>query len=193
MNPHKDELPTILIPLLKGVIYRDESPGKWQNLLDNQGPLRDYLTVIGLDLMVFEDEGFAYLKNCEEEDDDETPKLISRRPLSYTVSLLLSQLRRKLAEHDASSGEERLILEKQEIVELMGTFLSRGVNEVQFTRKIEAALQKVFELGFIRFPGDKKDRVEVKRIIKAFVDAQWLNEFDSRMEAYTAYGKSDEE
>ncbi len=192
MNPHKDELPGILIPLLKSVIYRDESPEKWQLLMDNQNPVRDYLTVIGLELMVFEDEGFAYLKNTERED-DETPRLISRRPLSYTVSLLLSQLRRKLAEHDASSGEERLILEKGEIVDLMVTFMSRGVNEVQFTRKIEAALQKVFELGFIRFPGNRKDTVEVKRIIKAFIDAQWLNEFDSRMEAYAAYGDSDEE
>ena len=190
MTENSDRLPVILIALLKGVVYREDNSRKWQDLIDHQGPVRDYLSVIGLELMFFEDEGFAFLKNRERDDDaNEIPQLIVRRQLSYPVSLLLAQLRRKLAEHDASSGEERLIIDKQEIIDLMGTFFVSGSNEVQFARKVDGALQKVYELGFIRFLGDKKEKIEVKRIIKAFVDAQWLQEFDTRIEEYLEYSK----
>ncbi len=189
MAENSDRLPGILIALLKGVVYREDNSKKWQDLIDHQGQVRDYLSVIGLELLFFEDEGFAFLKNREKNDDQEIPQLIVRRQLSYPVSLLLAQLRRKLAEHDASSGEERLIVDKQEIVDLMGTYFVSGSNEVQFIRKIDGALQKVHELGFIRFLGAKKEKVEVKRLIKAFVDAQWLQEFDTRMEEYLKYGK----
>ena len=193
MTEYSDRLPVILITLLKGVLYREDSSGKWQDLLDHQGAVRDYLSVIGLELLLFEDEGFAFLKNKEKnEESEDIPQLILRRQLSYPVSLLLAQLRRKLAEHDASSGEERLIIDKQEIIDLMGTFFASGSNEVQFVRKVDSALQKVFELGFIRYPGDRKDKIEVKRIIKAFVDAQWLNEFDQRMKDYLEYSEESE-
>ena len=190
MTDYSDRLPVLLIALLKGVIYREDNIKKWQELLDHQGPVRDYLSVLGLELLLQEDEGFAFLKNCERNEDNiEIPQLIVRRQLSYPVSLLLAQLRRKLAEHDASSGEERLIIDKQEVIDLMGTFIISGSNEVQFVRKIDGVLQKVSELGFIRFLGEKKEKIEVKRIIKAFVDAQWLQEFDTRMKEYLQYPK----
>ncbi len=191
MTDYGDRLPVILITLLKGVVYREDSSKKWQDLLDYQGPARDYLSVIGLELFLFEDEGFAFLRNKEKNmDDTDIPRLIVRRQLSYTVSLLLAQLRRKLAEHDASSGEERLIIDKQEIIDLMGTFLVSGSNEVQFIRKIDGAVQKILELGFIRILGEKKEKIEIKRIIKAFVDAQWLQEFDTRIREYHEYSNS---
>ncbi len=189
MSEHGDCMPVILITLLKGVVYREDDHKRWQDLLDHQGAVRDYLSVIGLELYLHEDEGFAFLKNLERtEERKDHPQLISRRQLSYRVSLLLAQLRRKLAEHDASSGEERLIIDKQEIVDLMGTYFKTGSNEVQFVRKIEGALQKVVDLGFIRFLGDQKEKIEVKRIIKAFIDAQWLKEFDARLSEYSEYG-----
>ncbi|MDA3937831.1 MAG: DUF4194 domain-containing protein [Spirochaetia bacterium] len=193
INEYGDQLPVLLIYLLKGVMHQEDDIKRWQNLLDFQGPVQDYLAVIGLELVLFEDEGFAYLRNRERtEEEAERPQLIVRRPLSYSVSLLLAQLRRKMAEHDASSGEERLIINKQEIVDLMGTFYTSGSNEVQFTRKIGSVLQKVADLGFIRFIGEKKDKIEVKRILKAFVDAQWLQEFDLRLKEYIEYGRTNQ-
>lgn len=194
MTENSDRLPGILVALLKGVVYREDNIKRWQDLIDYQGQIRDYLSLIGLDLLFFEDEGFAFLKNMERDNEEsEIPRLIIRRQLSYPVSLLITQLRRKLAEHDASSGEERLIIDKQEIINIMETFFVSGSNEVQFTRKIDSALQKVYELGFIRFLGDKKEKIEIKRIIKAFVDAQWLQEFDTRIEEYREYGRSNQD
>jgi len=106
MTENSDRLPVILIALLKGVVYREDNSRKWQDLIDHQGPVRDYLSVIGLELMFFEDEGFAFLKNRERNDDaNEIPQLIVRRQLSYPVSLLLAQLRRKLQEFDTRIEE----------------------------------------------------------------------------------------
>ena len=183
---NSDKLPKLLIPLLKGVVYREDNPAGWQDLLESQGMLQDYLWVIALKLIIHEDEGFAFLKN-QESDEDDVPRLIARRQLSYPVSLMLAQLRRRLTEHDASSGEERLIIGREEIIAMMSTFFKTGSNEVKFIKKIDATLQKTMELGFIRFIGERREKIEVKRIIKAFVDAQWLKEFDERLKEYEEY------
>lgn len=183
----QDSLAAILVHLLKGVLYRDDSLPRWQQLLRLQNRVRDYFSQIGLDLSLFEEEGFAYLKNRElQEGEDEIPRLISRRKLSYTVSLTLALLRRRLAEHDTQSGEERLILDRDELVEMVRTFLPGGSNEARVSDRIERAIKQATDLGFIRPLEGRKDQLEIKRILAAFIDAEWLNSFDSNLAAYTA-------
>lgn len=114
---------------------------------------------------------------------------MSRRQLSYPVSLLLALLRRKLTEHDAVSSEERLILSRDDIVDMMRTFLPAGVNEARLVDQIDAHINKVIELGFARRLRNESSKIEIRRILKAFVDAQWLNEFDQHLQAYLAHGQ----
>ena len=182
-----------LIALLKGIISRDDQEKLWQQVLNLEAPIRDYLAVLGLDLVLAQDEGFAYLRNRQNDDGDGTqlPKLITRRPLSYPVSLLLALLRRRLAEHDASSHEPRLILDTREILDAASTFLPSGKTEARVLENLEANLKKVAELGFIRFLGTSTEKFEVKRILKAFVDAQWLAEFDQRLAEYRGYASEE--
>jgi len=107
----RETLSPLLIHLLKGVIHREGKALLWQNLLKLQGGVRDYMKLLGLELLIFEDEGFAYLVNKQaDEEENALPRLISRRQLSYPVSLLLALLRKRLAEQDAHSSDERLIL-----------------------------------------------------------------------------------
>jgi hypothetical protein len=40
------------------------------------------------------------------------------------------------------------------------------------------------ELGFLRRLTGDTGRYEVRRILKAFVDGQWLADFDTRLRAY---------
>jgi hypothetical protein len=42
----------------------------------------------------------------------------------------------------------------------------------------------VAELGFVRRLRGEPQMIEVRRIIKAFIDAQWLADFDQRLAAY---------
>jgi len=175
----------VMITLLKGVVYADDNPKLWQNLLNFQSRVRDYASEIGLELVIFDDEGFAWLKSAgSDTSENELPRLIARRQLSYPVSLLIALLRRKLAEHDASSGESRLILSRDEIVEMVKTFFASSSNEARIVDQIDTCINKVVELGFIRRLRNENSKIEIRRILKAFVDAQWLNEFDQKLKNY---------
>ena len=63
-------------------------------------------------------------------------------------------------------------------------FLPSGSNEVKFADEIGTILNKISELGFIRRLRGQGQMIEVRRIIKAFVDAQWLSDFDARLAEY---------
>ena len=98
--PAQSDLSTLVVSLLKGVIYREANEGVWVALLGLQARVRDYVAVIGLDLTLDESEGYAFLQSraepSEEEGASKVPRLIARRPLSFPVSLLLALLRKKL-------------------------------------------------------------------------------------------------
>ena len=191
------DLTSLIVPLLKDVLYRDDDPALWTALLKLQSRVRDYVAVLGLALTLDEAEGYAYLKSQAAQDDDAPPlpRLVARRPLTFAVSLLLALLRKKLAEFDASGGDTRLILSREAIAGLMRVFMPVGSNEAKLIDQVETHLNKIIELGFVRRlkpqsnPSGRSAQepmYEVRRILKAFVDAQWLAEFDARLAAYQA-------
>ncbi|MBN1907791.1 MAG: DUF4194 domain-containing protein [Deltaproteobacteria bacterium] len=186
INNPNNEISSALVHLLKGVVYQEENPGLWSSLLSKQARIRDYVSVIGLELMLDESEGYAFLRSVQEISDDTTsiPRLIARRQLSYPVSLLLALLRKKLAELDAGGNDTRLILSRDEVAELIRIFLPTGSNEAKLIDQIDSTLNKIAELGFIRRLRGEGQMIEVRRIIKAFVDAQWLADFDQRLYEY---------
>ena len=181
------ELASIVIPLLKGVIYQEENPALWSALLNLMAAVRDYVAVLGLELILDEAEGYAFLRSNSEGETEGTnsaPRLMARRQLSYPVSLLLALLRKKLAEFDAGAGDTRLILSRDEVVELIRIFLPPASNEVKLIDQVDATLNKIADLGFIRRLKGERQMIEVRRIIKAFIDAQWLADFDQRLDEY---------
>jgi hypothetical protein len=194
------ELSTLVIGLLKGVIYREGDERLWGTLLNLQARVRDYVSVLGLELVLDEAEGYAFLKSRPDSSEDEgaakLPRLVARRPLSFPVSLLLALLRKKLAEFDAGGADTRLVLSRDEIVELVRVFLPQSSNEARLIDQIETHINKVVELGFLRrlkaaggtagATSGGAASFEVRRILKAFVDAQWLADFDARLATYQA-------
>ena len=102
-GPDSADLSVLVIVLLKGVLYQDGDAGLWNGLLNLQARVRDYVLVLGLDLVLDEAEGYAFLRSRTAIDDADTaklPRLVVRRPLSFPVSLLLTLLRKKMAEFD---------------------------------------------------------------------------------------------
>jgi hypothetical protein len=200
-GPPAAELSAVLIPLLKGVSYRTDDAAHWSALLQLQGRVRDHVAVLGLELMLDEAEGYAFLRSRAVSDDDPAarlPRLVARRPLSFPVSLLLALLRKKLAEFDAGGGDTRLIMSRGQVAELLRVFMPESSNEARLIDQVDTQLNKVCELGFVRRLRGQDGMFEVQRILKAFVDAQWLGEFDARLAAYRAQlqgkpGPDDEE
>lgn len=203
------ELSVVVTSLLKGVVYRESGEALWRDLLAREAQVRDAVGMLGLQVVVDEGDGYAYLRSQpEHERDERVPRLIPRRELPFDVSLLLALLRKRLAQADSEGGETRLVLTRSEIVDLLRVFLTQdagaAANEARLVDRVDALVRRVVELGFLRpagrpdpdgpdaaaagDPGDPADaearRYEVRRILKAFVDAQWLADFDARLAQY---------
>lgn len=183
----------VIIHLLKGVLYNDKQPELWRDLLSLQAAVRDYLAVIGLQVFIDETEGYAFLRQQPEDEDQEgpgLPRLIQRRQLSYPVSLLCVLLRKKLIEQDASGGETRVILTRAEIVDMLRVFLPQSHNEAKTVEQIDRHINRVIDHGFLRRLRGEEEVYEVRRIIKALVDANWLGDIAAKLEEYQAYARA---
>jgi hypothetical protein len=185
------ELPTILIALMKGVVERDAAPVLWQSLISLQSRARDYVGIIGLELILDEAEGFAYLRQKPPvEGEPELPRLVTRRQLSFSVSLLLAQLRKKLAEFDATGGETRLVVSSAEILDMIRLFLPDTANQAKLKERVDRDINRIVELSFLRPLKGRQDTYEVRRILRSFVDAQWLGQLNERLATYAVHAGS---
>ena len=189
-----NELPAILVQLLKGVIYEDRHAKLWLSLLQLQAAVRDYFRVVGLELYLDESEGYAFLKQQIIDDDNEdqltVPRLIPQRSLTFPVSLLLVMLRKRLAEEDAIGGSTRVILSREQIIDMMLLFMPEQKNEARLNDQINTAINRGIDYGFLRKLKGDKETLEIRRILKAFVDAQWLDEFQEHLDSYQAHAES---
>ncbi|WP_019895062.1 DUF4194 domain-containing protein [Hydrogenovibrio halophilus] len=191
-----NRLSVVLITLFKGVVYRDEQTAVWQDLLKLQSAVRDYVAVLGLELKLFEEEGYAWLAHRTSDPDDgepALPRLVTRRSLSFAVSVLLALLRKRLLEFDALGHDSRLVVSFEEIQQDMQSFLPAGSNEAKLMDQLQTHINKVVELGFLKkmkppFEG-APPTYEVRRIIAGFIDSQWLDQLQTRLKEYQDYAQ----
>lgn len=184
-----DGLPGVVIALMKGVVWREDDERRWQRLLSLQARVRDHIGIMGLQLEVDENEGYALLRQPPADDASELPRLIPRRPLSYPVSLLLVLLRKKLAEADGGGADRRVVLRGEDIVDMLRHFLHDTTNEARLVDQIGGHINKVKELGFLRQLRGRDNEYEVVRLLKTFLDAQALDGILERYRAHAAAGK----
>ena len=190
-------LTVLLINLLKKVLYRTDDEEQFGNLLRLENDVRKYMSALNLELVIEDAEGYAYLKSPDDNEgldpEARAPRLVARRQLTYPVSLMLVLLRKKLAEFDNSGGDTRLILSRDDIVDMVRVFTPDGSNEVLQIKHVEEAINKIVNFGFLQAlkstgtQGTNQSMYEVRRIIKSFVDAQWVSDFDARLAGYQAH------
>jgi hypothetical protein len=183
-----------VIPLMKGVIYRDGNETAWQQVRQLQAQVRDYVDVLGLQVVIDEAEGYAYLRQrpADDEEAGQLPRLVPRRSLSFHVSLLLALLRKKLAEFDAQGSDTRLMLTRAQIVEMLRVFLPETSNEARLVDQIDTHIGKAADLGFLRPVKNAEQLYEVRRILKAYIDGQWLADFSARLAEYARLAAGEE-
>jgi uncharacterized protein DUF4194 len=182
------DLSVAVTQLMKGVVYRDTHDRAWSHLLQLQSQVRDHVAVVGLQVVIDEAEGYAFLRQrpADEDEERQLPRLIPRRALSFHVSLLLALLRKKLAEFDAQGGETRLMITRAQIAETLRVFMPATSNEARLLDRIDEHIVKAEQLGFLRQVKNGEQVYEVRRILKAFVDGQWLADFDAKLAEYAA-------
>src|SRR5262245_5905281 len=102
------DLPLVVTTLMKGPVYRDQHEKVWRHLLGRRAAGPEYVAGMGLQVLVDEAEGYAFLRSRpDDEGEDGPPRLVARRALSFPVSLLLALLRKRLAEFDTDNTDTR--------------------------------------------------------------------------------------
>jgi hypothetical protein len=133
---------SVLIKLLQGFVVSDEKR-YWETLLTYQDPIREYFSVLGLQLHLSADDGYAFLKpgilsressnadglpgeegealeegspedsTISKELDGNIPSLVRRAPLSFEVSLLCILLRESLEHFDSTVSDDHRLILKR--------------------------------------------------------------------------------
>jgi Domain of unknown function (DUF4194) len=184
-TPEEHAVASAIIELMRGVVYREQHEDSWATLDRHLGPVRDHFAALGVDVVVDGTEGYAYLRSEAEDDTAEPlPRLVKRRTLTYNVSLLLVLLRKRLLEFETTGGEGKLVLSKEQLVELLRVFLAESTNEARVMDRVDTTLKQVADLGFLRQLRGQADHWEVRRILKAYVDAQTLSDYAGKLREY---------
>ncbi|MCA9193370.1 MAG: DUF4194 domain-containing protein [Planctomycetales bacterium] len=182
----------VAVKLLQGVVYNDDNAEHWSLLLRHCSALTQYFGVIGVQLIVDENDGMAYL--LQDETDDETsfqsesfPKLFRRTPLSYEQTLLLVLLRDELrAFEEQDLQNDRCVILQSELLSLWQNFVAPENDEVKLNRILTGHLRKLEELKFVRMHEASPASWEVRRIIKARLP---LAELERLLSSLTAEAK----
>lgn len=169
--------------LLRGVLYRDSNEIAWNHLRGLTAQVSDYVATLGLEVVIDDNQGYAFLRSLPDDVLAERgiTRLVPRHRLSRDSSLLLALLRKRLFEFDSSDASDagsRLVIDAEAIGQMMAPFMPTNSNQVQTTDKIDAAINKVVSLGFMRRIPKQNGQYEVRRVIASFVTADWLAQFD---------------
>ncbi len=188
MDKNNLSFSTVLVALFKGFVNEATQPKFWNDILENQMRIEDYVSQIGLTLVIQNQDGYAYLKQRSyANEEQEIPRLVRKHQLSFGISLILVFLRKELIEINKSGSNERFIISKQEIEEKVRHYVKDSTDEIKSKREIESNLKKIEEMGFIRSLKDSNTQYEILPIIRGFVDAQWLEDFDDKLQEYMNY------
>jgi len=180
----------VLIRLLKGPVeYLEKSA--WEQLLQYQVELTRFLQQLGLVLVLEKDDGYAYLEQLRLDEEDNVAGWIRRIQLGYEESILLVLLRDMMAEFEVGeAGTRELIKKRREIKEYAELFFKENPSRVKFIRDLDRLIDKVEELDFIEKVEhadlSDEEKFRIKKIIKAKVDHEILENFKNQLSQYAA-------
>lgn len=186
-TPDEHAVASTVIELMRGVVYQENQETAWQTLGRHGGQIRDHFATLGVDVVVDDTEGYAYLRTLPEvEGEEPLPRLVRRRTLTHPQSILLVLLRKRLVEFETSGIGDKLVLTRDQLVDELRTFLPEAAKESRIVDNVDTTIRQIADMGFLRLLRDSNDRWEVRRIIKAYVDAETLGDYVERLEEYAA-------
>lgn len=175
----------VIIKLLQGVMYSDDR--HWESLQSYLTPIKEYFGKIGLQVQNYDTDGFAYLDQPDDSEDrsEPLPRLTTRHPLSFKVTVLCVLLREQLRLFDSNEpSARRLVLSIEKLRDLLQPFLQEGNNEEKFRREVDSLVKQILEIGFIKRLSGQDENYEVRPILKAKIDAEMLQILKKKLETY---------
>ncbi|MFM8371113.1 MAG: DUF4194 domain-containing protein [Bacteroidota bacterium] len=176
-----------IVKLLKSSPVEKDSP-VWDAIKTYQAEIQDYLSQIGLELIVKKDEGFAYVTQFEDSEGN-TQGLVTRRQVGFETSVVLVVLRQSLEEFDSSptsyQAQEKFITDT-EIREELELFLQEGYNRLKFRKELDKYIKNAVDLGYLKEVSvrDNETRYQIHRIIKEKITLDELQNFKTKLNEY---------
>ena len=177
----------VILKLLQNPLFSDEAAA-WNLLLSYLTPVQEYFMRIGLEVRIHEEDGYAYLHQPPLEDDEgqaiTLPRLTRRDRLTYHTTLLCVLLREWIDQFESTHLDaEKCTITDDQIRELLLPFLPARTDERAIQRRVDGAIERLIELGFLkRMPNTGSPAYfEVRRILKAKVDAEKLAEIKEKL------------
>ena len=172
------------VRLLQNVVYQDDHKN-WSVVLDSKARLSKYFASLGVNLVVDEENGMAYLAQPKEEDVadgfQDLPKLFGKRRLGYEATLMSVLLRSELLRFDAEEIDStRCIISTDQLYEQWKVYFHKQQDEKRGKTHMLSSLRKLVEVGFVR-EIKKQDSWEIRPIIKARLSAEDLEELRIQM------------
>ncbi|MCT3806477.1 DUF4194 domain-containing protein [Elizabethkingia anophelis] len=174
-----------IVKLLKSPVERTSNV--WDNIIHYQTEIQEYISQIGLELIVKKEEGFAFVKQFEDSDGN-TLGLVTRRQIGFETSIVLVVLRQILEEFD--SNPTQLATEKfisdSEVKDELELFLQEGYNKLKFKKELDKYIRNVVDLGYLKVVSEKDNetKYQIHRIIKEKITLDILQDFRTKLQEY---------
>lgn len=174
-----------IVRLLRSTVERTSNV--WDDIILYQNEIQNYISLIGLELIVKKDEGFAFVKQLEDSE-GKTLGLVTRRQIGFETSIVLVVLRQSLEDFDSNPTQlanEKYITDT-EIKDELELFLQEGYNKLKFQKDLKKHIDDAEKLGFLK-EIDKKEnetRYQIHRIIKEKITLDILQDFQTKLKVY---------
>jgi len=174
-----------IVRLLKSTV--ENNSNVWEDVINYQNEIQEYISQIGLELILKKDEGFAFLKQLEDSEGN-TLGLVQRRQIGFETSIVLVVLRQSLEEFDSNPTQfaiEKFITDS-EIKDELEIFLQEGYNKLKFKKELDKYIRNVVELGYLKEINkkDNETKYQIHRIIKEKITLDILQDFKTKLQEY---------
>lgn len=174
-----------IVRLLKSTVERTSNV--WEDVINYQNEIQEYISQIGLELIVKKDDGFAFVKQLEDSE-GKTLGLVTRRQIGFETSIVLVVLRQSLEDFDSNPiqlATEKFITDS-EIKEELELFLQEGYNKLKFQKDLEKYIRNAVDLGFLKeiSKKDNETKYQIHRIIKEKITLDILQDFQTKLKEY---------
>jgi hypothetical protein len=174
-----------IVKLLKSPVERTSTV--WDDVINYQSEIQEYISQIGLELIVKKEEGFAFVRQFEDSEGN-TLGLVTRRQIGFETSIVLVVLRQSLEEFDSNPTQlatEKFITDS-EIKDELELFLQDGYNKLKFKKELDKYIRNVVELGYLKeiSKKDNETKYQIHRIIKEKITLDILQDFKTKLQEY---------
>ena len=187
IKPNYEPYAPVIVKLLQGTLY-DDNEKAWTDLLQHQISIAQYFEKIAIDLIIDKKDGYAYLKQIELDEEKNTIGLMRRTPLKYEPSLICVFLREMLDDFEITNVDQRnLYITHKQLKETIELFFKEKSNKVKLFAKFDSYIDAIVDIGFLKiiykseYTKDET-RYEVRRIIKAKITNDVLEDFKKKLE-----------